>query len=144
MQSAHPPSMTRWFLAWVGLVPLMIGNGLLREAVFTPQMSELAAHRLSTVTASLILGIYLYPVLPRIGITTNGRAWRLGLMWLALTVVFEFGFGHYVAGHSWQRLVADYDLYAGRVWPLFLLWVLVAPRVMLRISGQAVSGGQGA
>ena len=42
-----------------------------------------------------------------------------------MTVAFEFGFGHFVAGHSWQRLLGDYNLLEGRVWLLFLLWILV-------------------
>ena len=33
---------------------------------------------------------------------------------------FEFGFGHYVDGLTWTRLLADYDLSEGRL--LLLLW----------------------
>ena len=35
---------------------------------------------------------------------------RIGLIWLVLTVMFEFGFGHFVA-----------HIRAGRVWPAILL-----------------------
>ena len=46
---------------------------------------------------------------------------------------FEFGFGHYVAGHSWSKLFADYSLLTGRVWLLFLAWVTVVPYVIWRL-----------
>jgi hypothetical protein len=29
------------------------------------------------------------------------------------TVAFELTFGHYVMGHPWSRLLADYNLLAG-------------------------------
>ena len=39
----------------------------------------------------------------------------IGLFWVTITVVFEFGFGHYVVKHSWEHLIADYNLLKGRV-----------------------------
>jgi hypothetical protein len=44
-------------------------------------------------------------------------------------VGFEFRFGHYVMGRSWSRLLADYNLFAGRVWVLVLLTVLCMPLI---------------
>ena len=54
---------------------------------------------------------------------------------LAMTVAFEFLFGHYVAGHSWDRLLHDYNLFAGRVWVVVLVWVTVAPYLFFRLRG---------
>jgi hypothetical protein len=51
-----------------------------------------------------------------------------------MTIAFEFGFGHYVAGHSWSRLLADYNLANGRVWSLFLAWIAVLPYLTWRIG----------
>ena len=34
----------------------------------------------------------------------------MGTGWLALTVVFEFGFGRLVAKQSWDELLADYNV----------------------------------
>lgn len=57
--------------------------------------------------------------------------WATGLYWMVATVAFEFLFGRYVAGNSWERLLADYDLTAGRVWVLVPLTLLLAPRLAL-------------
>lgn len=54
-----------------------------------------------------------------------------------LTVAFEFGFGHYVAGHSWDKLLADYNLLRGRVWSLFLVWIAVMPYVIFKLSARS-------
>ena len=64
-----------------------------------------------------------------------GVALRVGLAWLVMTIAFEFGFGHYVAGHSWQRLWADYDLRRGRVWGLFVAWLALVPPLVY-LAGQ--------
>jgi hypothetical protein len=49
-----------------------------------------------------------------------------------MTLAFEFLFGHFVAGHSWARLLQDYNLLAGRVWVLLLAWVALAPYLFYR------------
>jgi len=64
------------------------------------------------------------------------RAWLVGFAWLIFTVVFEFGFGHYVAGHPWERLMQDYNLVQGRVWSLFLSWLVLMPYLFYRMGRQ--------
>jgi hypothetical protein len=127
----------RWTLAWVPLVFLMILNGVIRESVYGPRMPDLQAHQVSTLTGGAIYFAYLWCVLGRLKIESARSAWQVGMLWLALTVAFEFGFGHFVAGHSWSRLFADYHLFAGRLWLLFLGWVLVAPALVFRMKGRA-------
>ena len=57
----------------------------------------------------------------------------IGVGWLFAAVAFEFGFGHYVDGLSWTRLLADYDITRGRL--LLLVWFAVAlgPLVLARL-----------
>ena len=88
-----------------------------------------------TAITILIYLAYLWLSFDRLRIVERREAWMLGALWLLLTVAFEFGFGHYVVGHPWRRLFADYELLAGRVWLLFLICVLLGPRVVLRLRG---------
>jgi len=55
-----------------------------------------------------------------------------------MTVCFEFIFGHYVAGHSWSKLVYDYNIFAGRIWGLLLVWITTAPYVFYRLQQRDV------
>ncbi|MFM7792818.1 MAG: hypothetical protein ACKO90_33610, partial [Microcystis panniformis] len=57
----------------------------------------------------------------------------IGLIWLVLTVGFEFLFGHFIAGHSWSRLGQDYNLLAGRVWIFVLLVITFAPLLFYQL-----------
>jgi hypothetical protein len=51
-----------------------------------------------------------------------------------MTIIFEFGFGHFIVGHTWSRLFEDYNLLTGHVWILFLFWLLVVPNVVYKYA----------
>jgi hypothetical protein len=96
-------------------------------------MSEITAHQLSTISGIVLLVIYTWIVLPWLRLGSPGDAWTTGGLWFGLTVAFEFLFGHFVAGHSWSRLLQDYNFLEGRVWLLVLAAILVVPRVIFQI-----------
>lgn len=124
--------MWRFVLAWLPMVAIAVANGLMREAWYGPHLSELQAHQVSTLGALLLLGLYMAWVIRRWPPRSRAQAFAVGGVWLGLTLAFELLFGHYVAGHSWARLAQDYDLLAGRLWPLVPLWVAVAPPLLWR------------
>jgi len=117
----------KYLLTWLGMVPIAMLNGSLRQYGYGPYLSELVAHQISTLTGMLLMGLYIAWVMRRWPAASGRQALAIGLLWLTMTVAFEFLFGHYLAGHSWQRLLADYDLASGRLWGLFLAWIAVAP-----------------
>jgi hypothetical protein len=51
----------------------------------------------------------------------------VGIFWVFITIIFEFVFGHYVMGHHWQKLFADYNIFNGRLWTLVVINNIVAP-----------------
>ena len=120
-------------LFWFALMLIAIGNGALREMTYGRIMGELPAHQLSTLSGVIFSGIAVY-ILSRIhALESAQQAWIVGIAWLLMTVAFEFLFGHFVMGHPWSRLLHDYDLFAGRLWLLFLLWVLAMPYLFYKI-----------
>jgi hypothetical protein len=124
----------KYSLAWLALMAIAIANGTLREFTYGKYVSELAAHQISTLTGMIFTGLLvwlLYRIWP---IQSAAQAWTIGPIWLALTILFEFGFGHFIAGHSWARLFADYNLTAGRIWVLFLFWILIMPSVIRKLA----------
>lgn len=126
--------ISRYLFFWLILAVVAIANGLLRQATYGRHLSELAAHQLSTLTGILLTGGVVWALNQFWPIRSAKEAWMIGVCWLLMTVAFEFGFGHYVAGHSWVRLFADYNLLEGRVWSLFLAWITVLPYVTWRLS----------
>ena len=126
--------MLKYIIAWVPMVVIAILNGILREAIFTKYLAELRAHQASTVSLIFFFTIYLWAVTRIWKPESENQALCIGLIWLGMTILFEFGFGHYLMGHPWSKLFHDYNLLAGRVWVFVLLWVAIAPWLFYRIQ----------
>ncbi len=65
--------------------------------------------------------------LPSLAARIATRALSAGAVWMLLTIAFEVLYGHFVMGHPLSRLLHDYNLAAGRIWLLFLAWLVMAP-----------------
>jgi hypothetical protein len=78
------------------------------------------------------MAAYLWVLEGRWPIRTSREAFAIGGSWAVLTILFEFGFGHYVVGDSWSTLLRAYNPGAGRVWAAVPLWTLLGPQVMRR------------
>lgn len=126
--------MVRFILAWIPMVLIAIANGMIREATYGKQLSDLRAHQISTLTGVFLFGVYIWGLTHVLSITSTGQAVAIGLLWLAMTVAFEFLFGHYVAKHSWSTLLADYNLLQGRLWVVVLVWVAIAPLIFYNLG----------
>jgi len=124
---------TEYAVAWIGLAALAIANGAVREKIYGPLMSELHAHQLSTAVGIALFGAYMWAVMGIWELASARQALSIGCVWLIMTILFEFVFGHYVMGHPWDRLLQDYNLLKGRVWVLVLIWTTLGPCIIYRI-----------
>lgn len=119
--------LARYLLCWFLLAIIAVANGVIREATYGKHVSALTAHQISTATGILFTGFCVWWLSRLWPIESSSQAWLIGVCWLLATIAFEFGFGHLVAHHSLAELLADYNILRGRVWLLFLTWVLVMP-----------------
>lgn len=115
------------------MVILAILNGVVREKIYGPFMRELSAHQLSTFIGLILFGLYIWTLTGIYRIESSSQAFVIGGMWLIMTIVFEFIFGHFLMGHPWSKLFHDYNIVKGRVWLLVLVWTAVAPYVFYRV-----------
>ena len=111
----------RYSLLWFALAFIAIARGVLREKTYGTFLSELSAHQLLTITGILLSGAFVYTMHRVWPIESSAQAWMIGVIWLVSTIIFEFGFGDYVVGHSWAQLLHDYNIFQGGVWSLFLI-----------------------
>jgi hypothetical protein len=126
----------RYTLAWLILLVAAFVNAFLRESFYKNAFGDLHAHQLSTLTAMVLFGVIIWGLTRLWPLASAQEAWRIGFIWLALTLAFEFLFGHFVAGQAWAKLFADYNLLAGRVWLLLLIWITIAPFVFYKIAAR--------
>ena len=127
-------TMIKYALAWLAMPIIGIINGTIRQYGYKQALGELRAHQVSTVTGIILFAIYIWALTRWWKIESSAQAIAIGVMWLVLTVAFEFLFGHYVMKHPWSRLLHDYNILEGRLWLLVLLFVVIAPYIFYKLS----------
>ncbi len=128
--------MWKYLLLWLPMLLIAFANGALRETWLRKHAGELPAHQISTALLVLLFGVYIGIVVRVWPPASAAQALAIGLLWLGLTLAFEFLFGHYASGRAWNALLHEYDVLAGRLWVLVPLWVAVAPYVFYRLRQQ--------
>ena len=123
----------RAIAVWVLLLVVAILNGAIREGILRPVWGLRTAHVVSTFSLSILILIAAWMTGPFVRYESLAAALGVGVLWLALTLAFEFLGGHFLFGKTWEVLVADYDVMQGRIWPLVLVVTLIAP--VLAFSG---------
>jgi hypothetical protein len=131
----------KYLLGWIPLVFIAIINGTIRQIFFQKPFGELNAHQLSTATGIVLFGLYIYWLMRCWRPESIKAAVQIGLVWVVLTVIFEFCMGRIILGRDWSVLLHDYNIAGGRVWILVLIWVAIAPSVFYWISGKNKSNG---
>ena len=116
---------------WVLLLVAAVINGYIRETYVAPRFGSGVAQ----VYGVAVLSAVVWLAAAYFARGTRGPGWQrwagiAGGLWVGLTVIFEFWFGHYVAGRPWHELLSAYYLWEGQLWPLVLLSEAVAPLLM--------------
>ena len=100
---------------WVILAVSALVVATFRIGVLLAPLGEHAAHQLGTVLYLIVQFIIIYLFIRKVKIKDVKTLLWIGIFWVVITIIFEFVFGHYVMGHSWQKLFANYKLLNGRL-----------------------------
>jgi hypothetical protein len=122
------------FCLWLGFLVVAITCGILRERFLAPWLGPTGGRVLGTLLVGVVLFGLIYVYVGKMKQTTKGSLVKLGLFWTILTMGFEFLFGHFGLGHSWESLWADYNVFQGRLWPLVLMVTLFGPLAARKIK----------
>jgi hypothetical protein len=116
--------MIKVILMWLCFIPIPFINGTLRETWYKKKVNELWANIIGVKFLSLSFLIYTYLFFAKnLNSLSFGQMTKFGFIWLIMTVVFEFGIG-LVTGKDFKYMLADYNIFKGRLWPVFLVVVL--------------------
>lgn len=113
-------------LYWFGMLVAIFCLGTLRELFLRPAIGELPAHQIGSAAAIVVIALFARRFVSQTMVSA-GWAMLVGAFWVVLTATFEFGFFHFVVGHPWEMLTADYNLAEGRLMGVLMLVTLVAP-----------------
>ena len=117
----------QYTLLWFGLAILAIINGAIRNVFFSKVLGDLKAHQISTIFLLALISIYTWVFTYFWELGSAGQALLVGLIWVCITILFEFVFGHYVVKKDWQVLFHDYNISKGRIWLFVPIWTFFAP-----------------
>jgi hypothetical protein len=119
--------LLRALLVWLGLFVLAFANGFFRELVLVRLMSPAAAAAFSALLLGLLIILAAWLLVRWTPRRYSLKAWfGIGLLWVGLTAVLEFGVFYFLLGTPWQDLLADYDPRYGH-FGLIQLTALLAP-----------------
>lgn len=94
------------------------------------------ARRLSALTIASIFTAYVVLVWRATGITTQARAFAVGAYWFVATMATEaIVLNRWMGGMSWRAILTTYNVLAGELWPLVLIYVGVLPALVHAIKG---------
>lgn len=125
----------RALTVWVLLLGIAILNGGIREGWITPRFGASTGHVASTIMLAAFILLAAWLTIGWIRPPSPIAALRVGLLWLVLTLAFEFLAGHYLFGRPWSTLWSDYDLSRGRIWVLIPIITLLAPVLAGQLRG---------
>jgi len=117
---------------WLSILLLAMLNGGFRESVLFPRLGNPAAQIISGVLLIGCILVLSHLLVRRIGAQSRRELMSIGVCWLVLTLVFEFGFGLLAQGKSWHELFAAYTFHDGNIWPIIMLVTLLAPYLVGR------------
>ena len=122
-------SLGIWFILAVSAIVV----AAFRVGVLLPALGEQTAHQLGTILYLIVQFVIIFFFIKKMKIKKTKTLFGIGIFWVVITIIFEFIFGHYVMGHPWQKLFADYNLFNGRLWILVLVNNLIAPLISRKI-----------
>jgi len=125
----------RSLVVWLLMLGFASVNGALRETLLIPTAGVLAGRAISTLILSVLVVLLTYFTIRWIRPLSSGEAWRIGGLWVALTMGFEFLGGHFLFGNSWSQLLEEYNVLEGRIWILVLITIAIAPSLCARSLG---------
>jgi len=120
-------------LIWLAIIPLAILNGGLRQNVLNPMLGEKIGEPLSVVLLCAIIFILCWFFIPRIGRGAAKTYWKIGFLWIILTILFETGFG-LLLGYGFAELLKAYDITSGNLWLIVVLFTGIAPYLSAKMK----------
>jgi len=122
---------------WLIIVIAAILNGVTREKLLTSLVGSGVSLPLSGITLSGLVLVITYFTIPFLGEVKTGVYFVIGLIWVVLTLAFEYLFGHYVAGKPWHEINQVFNLLKGDLFIVVLIVSAASPWIAAKLKGLA-------
>ncbi len=127
--------LVRALAVWLLIVFAESVHGTLRQLFLAPLIGDFMARRIAFFVAVLLIFLIAYLFINWINAPSVKSLFAVGLMWMILMTLFEFGLGHYVMNYSWERMIEDYDVSRGGLMGFGLLLMVFTPWLAAKARG---------
>jgi len=125
--------LLRALVVWLVIIAVETIHGILRTLLLVPMMGDFPARQISVFTGSLLIfGVTLF-FINWIAAKTTLQLLIVGVLWVALTVIFEITLGRSVLDLSWDRITEDYNITRGGLLGFGLLFMAVSPLLAAKL-----------
>ena len=118
---------------WILFVVVAKLNAVIREQILTQMIGQGLALPFSGVLLSILIFLITLGVVPFLNIYYSLGFWRVGIVWVLLTLIFEFVLGHCIIGNSWDSVLAIFNITEGNFFILVLLITAFSPYIAAKI-----------
>jgi len=96
---------------------------VLMNQIYEPLFGSLRAHQIGMTTRIIYIFILSYLLLRFVKSYTTFDSFIVGIFWLILTLIFEWG-GSFLIGRPISEILIGWNISAGYMWPYVLLTYL--------------------
>jgi hypothetical protein len=125
----------RGIIVWLVIILAESLHGTARRFLLEPYVGEFRASQIGVFMGAAIILVISIASVRWIGASSVYQLLGVGLIWLILTLSFEFLLGRLVLGYSWERIIAEYNLRKGGLMAIGLMALMVSPVVAARWQG---------
>ena len=122
----------RAVLAWMLIMLAETLSGTARNLFIAPVIGDLRARQLGVPVGCLLIFVIAWLTARWLDARTRRAQLAAGVLWVALTLMFEFLLGR-ALGMSWDRILSDYNPARGGLMLLGLAFMLFAPLIAARM-----------
>lgn len=120
---------------WLVMVLAAIANGLLREKILTVYLGESVALPASGILLSVFILIIVYNAIDYIVPKTVSTCLALGIFWVGLTLMFEYGLGYFVLGKQISEINQVFNVSSGNLFLGVVVVTLWSPLLIAYFKG---------
>ena len=102
---------------------------VLMNLVYEPRWGALVAHQIGMSSRIVYISIFAYLLLRYVKKYETKDLADVGLLWLGLTLLFEWG-GSFAIGRPVDEILIGWNIFAGYLWPYVLLTYLLSPLIV--------------
>jgi hypothetical protein len=128
--------LERALIVWLTLIAVEFIHGIVRAIFLVPVAGDFRSRQIGVFTGSVLILAVAYLLVPWLKVSDKNSLVSIGVVWLVLTVAFEFSFGHFVFGRSWGDLASDYNIFRGGFLLIGMTVLLFAPVIAAWMRGR--------